>query len=93
MPRSAGENMKNRNMASFLIVPSLIENALNFPGDLSIVGAEWDFAYGRIRLYVEGPEMPSVKPGDHIQSIMPLVTVKEGRDGKLVHTWDFRFRE
>lgn len=79
--------MNQRNMASFAVHPRLIEQSLNMPEGHEIVGAEWDFASRTVRLYVEGPSLPTVEQGQVVPSIIPSVTVQEDDTGKLQHKW------
>ena len=81
--------MDKRNMASFAITPNLIEQALTMPEGHEIVGAEWDFASRTVRLFIEGPSLPQVECGEIIPSIVPIVTVAIGEDGKRVHAWNW----
>lgn len=79
--------MNKRNMASFSVTPQLIEQALEFPNAHAIVGAEWDFASRTVRLFVEGPDLPEVAIGQIVPSIVPIISVQIGDDGKPRHTW------
>ena len=79
--------MSNRRMASFTVSPPLLEEALTLPDGHRIVGAEWDFAANAVRLYVEGPGLPEVEPGAYAPSVVPVVTVSIGDDGRRAHTW------
>lgn len=57
------------------------------PEGHEVVGAEWDFASRTVRLFVEGPDLPEVEPGQIVPSIVPSVTVAIDDVGKRVHTW------
>jgi hypothetical protein len=81
--------MEKRNMASFAITPQLLEKALTIPAGHEIVGAEWDFASRTVRLFVEGPDLPEVEPGQTVPRIMPIVTLTVGDDGRRVWAWDW----
>jgi hypothetical protein len=58
------------------------------PDDHHIVGAKWDLASDTVRLYVRGPGMPEVKPGEEVPSITPFVTVSV-IDGERTYTWQW----
>lgn len=79
--------MQKRNMASFAVTPNIIEDALAFPAGHHIVGATWDFASQTVRLYVEGPDLPEVEPGQIVGSIFPTVTKSINDDGKEKYIW------
>lgn len=69
--------MVERNIASFLVDPRIIEEALHIPEGHEIVGAEWDFSTRTVRFFVEGPDLPTVKPGEIIPNIMPEISAHD----------------
>lgn len=78
-------------MVNFLITPVLIEEALSIPEGHSIVGAVWDDGSGSIKIYVEGPDLPEIKPGQRSRTITPAVHVETDNSGaviKKVFSWN-----
>lgn len=69
--------MTKRNMASFVVTPRLIEDALHMPEEHNIIGVEWDFTSRTVRLFVEGPDLPIVEPGEMMPNITPKVSVHD----------------
>lgn len=80
---------ETRNMASFAVSPGFLEQAICMPPNHEIVGAEWDFASRSIRLFIEGPSLPSVPRGNVVLSVTPNITKSVEPDGRVRFTWDW----
>lgn len=85
--------MSKRNMASFSLSPLFLEEALQMPDGIQIVGAEWDFCARSVRLFVEGDGLPSVEIGQTVPSIVPIVTIRQGENDRPLHTWSWGGRD
>jgi len=53
------------------------------PEGHKIVGAEWDFASRNLRLFIEGPDLAVVKPGEMVPNITPEISVHYDPDSKI----------
>lgn len=81
--------METRNIGSFAVTPTLIEESLHMPAGHEIVGAEWDFGSRTVRLFVEGPGMPLVERGQQVPSVSPCVRVEHDDTGKASYAWEW----
>ena len=64
-------NKQTRNMGSFLISNEILQHALNIPENILIVGCQWDFAGGSLRIFVEGEPLPQINVGEMIPAVFP----------------------
>lgn len=64
-----------RRVATFTVAPELLAAAMELPEGTEIIGAEWDHACRGVRLFVRGPQFPSIVPGCLPSTVMPTVSM------------------
>jgi hypothetical protein len=76
--------------ARFSVTPLMLDEGLQLPAGVHVIGAEWDRRQETIILEIEdsraSPELPDVAPCDEAPRIMPVLT----RQQPLA--WDFSRR-
>lgn len=76
-----------RHVGNIHIPINLLNIALQLPAGHTIIGAEWDFANDGLRLYIEGPLMPTVLHGLRSLTIPVCSEDVSDEEEKLSYTW------
>ena len=79
-----------RNVRHVEVSPLLLARALNMPDGSEVVGAQWDFMCGVLRLFVAHPSFSETPEGCQVDRATLMMTehTREAEPGDWIQTYE-----